>query len=91
MDTLLSLSLLIGLGLAILQATLQDGQYSIAYASSGSLLTIVILAGRYLETVLKRESYRNIAMLFELQSEKEMYQLVESEVRLFGDPFQTWR
>lgn len=80
MDTLLSLSLLLGLGLALLQALLQQERNSKVYASSGSFLIIVILAGRYLEAVLKRESYRNLATLYELQTEKKMYWLVKSEV-----------
>lgn len=87
MDTLLSLSLLLRLGLAMLQASLGQEQNSIEHASSGSFLVIIILAGRYLEAVLKRESHRNLATLYELLTEKEMYRLVDSEVCGSMSPF----
>lgn len=80
MDSLLSQSLLLGLGLSITRAIFDPGQSSVAYASSGSFTTVIILAGRYLEAVLKRESHRNLAMLYELQAERETYRLIESEV-----------
>lgn len=80
MDNLLSLSLALGLGLVILQGILGQERSSIAYASSGSFLTIVFLAGRYLEGVLKRESHRNLVALCELQVEKEKYQIIHSKV-----------
>lgn len=80
MDTLLSSSLLLGMGLGLLQLFLQRYKHTLAYASSGSFLTIVILAGKYLEAVLKKESNRNLAALYELQADREMYELAESEV-----------
>lgn len=80
MENLLSLSLALGLGLAILQGIFGQEQSSIAYASSGSFLTIVFLTGRYLEGVLKRESHRNLVALCELQAEKEEYEIVHSKV-----------
>lgn len=80
METLLSLSLLLGLGLALFKASAQETQKSIAYASSSSFLTIVVLSGRYLEAVLKRESHRNLVTLYELKAERELYRLVNSEV-----------
>lgn len=85
MDTLLSSSLLLGLGLGLLQTLFQQYQQSLAYASSGSFLTIVILAGKYLEAVLKKESNRNLAALYELQADKEMYELVISDVSSLFD------
>lgn len=80
METLLSSSLILGLGLGLLQATLGQYYQSIAYASSGSFLTIVILVGRYLEAVLKREGNSNLAALYELQAERETYELASSDV-----------
>ncbi|KAJ4989216.1 copper-translocating p-type atpase [Stagonosporopsis vannaccii] len=80
MDTLLSLSLLLGIGLALLRTFLQQYRQSVAYASSGSFLTIVILAGKYLETVLRRESNRNLAALYELQADRDMYELADSKI-----------
>lgn len=80
MDTLLSLSLLLGLGLATWKTLLGHSQDSIAYASSSSFLTVIIFGGRYLETVLKKESHRNLAALYELQSDKETYRLANSGV-----------
>ncbi|KAJ8114663.1 hypothetical protein OPT61_g3516 [Boeremia exigua] len=79
METLLSLSLLLGIGLALLLVFLRQHRKSLAYASSGSFMTIVILAGRYIEAVLKKESNRNIAALYELQTESEMYQLAHDD------------
>jgi Cu+-exporting ATPase len=80
MDTLLSLSLLLGLGLPFLQAMVGNSQDTYTYASSGSFLTIVILAGKYLEAVLKRESNSNLATLYELQTERDTYRLTGSTI-----------
>ncbi len=80
MDILLSSSLLLGIGLTLLQVSLRQHQNRLAYASSGSFLTIVILAGKYLEAVLKREGNRNLAALYELQNDVEMYQLANDDV-----------
>lgn len=82
MDTLLSLSLLLGLGLLFLQTVLGDSPTTYSYASSGSFLTIVILAGKYLEAVLMRESNSNLAALYELQTEKEVYRLTGSTITI---------
>ncbi|CAG5184570.1 uncharacterized protein ALTATR162_LOCUS10975 [Alternaria atra] len=76
MDTLLSLSLIVGLGLSILQVT--SGTLTISsqpYASSGSFLTVVILAGRYLEAVIRREGNAHLIALYEMKKEKETYQI----------------
>lgn len=80
MDTLLSLSLLLGLGLAVLQLVVGSSENMQSHASSGSFLTIVILAGKYLEAILKRESNSNLAALYELQTEKETYRLTGTNV-----------
>lgn len=80
METLLSLSLLLGMGLALLQSCVGRKRESLAYASSGSFLTIVILAGKYLEAVFRKESNRNLAALYELQAEREVYRLADTDV-----------
>ncbi|KAI8938066.1 hypothetical protein NX059_005737 [Plenodomus lindquistii] len=80
MDTLLSLSLLLGLSLSAFQILFGDIQEMYAHIASGSFLTIVILAGRYLEAVLKRESNSNLAALYELQTEAELYRLTGSDI-----------
>ena len=81
MDTLLSLSLILGLGLAILQTSFGSfGASAQSYASSGSFLTVVILGGKYLEAVLQRESNMHLIALYEIQTEKEKYQLLESTI-----------
>lgn len=80
METLLSLSLLLGMGLALLQSCFGQQRESLAYASSGSFLTIVILAGKYLEAVFRKDSNRNLAALYELQAEREVYRLADKDV-----------
>ncbi|KAH7359672.1 E1-E2 ATPase-domain-containing protein [Pyrenochaeta sp. MPI-SDFR-AT-0127] len=80
MDTLLSLSLLVGLCLSTLHVVFRNSPGTDHYASSGSFLTVVILAGKYLEAVLRRESNSNLAALYELQAEKEVYRFSQSKV-----------
>jgi Cu+-exporting ATPase len=81
MDTLLSLSLILGLGLSILQTFSGSSMISSQpYASSGSFLTVVILAGRYLEAVLRREGNAHLTALYEMQTEKENYQIFGTDV-----------
>ena len=83
MDTLLSLSLILGLGLSVLQ-TVSGGlaMSSQLYASSGSFLTVVILAGRYLEAVLRKESNAHLIALYEMKAEKELYQISGTDIVL---------
>ena len=81
METLISLSLLCGFLLSMLQILRPNSSRDIAYASSGSLLTVVVLAGRYLEAVLKREDNSKLAALYELQTAKETYQVTSNSVR----------
>lgn len=87
MDTLLSSSLVLGIVLALLQAALGQYYQTMSYASSGSFLSIVILAGQYLEAVLKRENNSNLAALYELQAERETYELASRDVsKPFSEP-----
>lgn len=67
MDTLISLSLLIGIALSFCQIWLRDMGSANGYSSSGSLLTAVILGGRYLESLLKKQSNKSLADLYRLQ------------------------
>ncbi|KAH7095472.1 E1-E2 ATPase-domain-containing protein [Paraphoma chrysanthemicola] len=79
MDTLLSLSLILGLGLSLVGVTSSFSRSSSQpYASSGSSLTVVLLAGRYLEAVLRREGNAHLSALYEIQMDKEKYQLLGS-------------
>lgn len=80
METLLSLSLLLSLCLSLLNSVLKVSSSAFRYASSGSFLTVVILAGKYLEAVLRRESNSNLAALYELQAEKELYTFAQKNV-----------
>lgn len=80
MDTLLSMSLLVNLCLSTLHAVVRTSLDTHHYASSGSFLTVVILAGKYLEAVLRRESNSNLAALYELHAEKETYRFSQSNV-----------
>lgn len=82
MDTLLSMSLLLGLFLTTLQSFVQVAPDARYYASSGSFLAVVILAGKYLEAVLRKEGNSNLAALYELQAEKETYRFSQSNVSI---------
>ncbi|KAH7085826.1 E1-E2 ATPase-domain-containing protein [Paraphoma chrysanthemicola] len=83
MDTLLSLSLILGLGLSLVGViSSNSGSSSQPYASSGSSLTVVLLAGRYLEAVLRREGNAHLSALYEIQMDKERYQLLGSPTAL---------
>lgn len=82
MDTLLSLSLLLGLFKVAIQVTFGNLQRAAASMSSGPFLTVTTLAGKYLQAVLKRESSANLAALYELQAEGQMYRLYGNGVRL---------
>ena len=69
MDTLVSLSLLLGLCLSMFNLTLRGLSSGQTYFASGSFLATVITAGRYLDTLLKRRSAANFTSLYRLQSE----------------------
>ncbi|KAF2034806.1 hypothetical protein EK21DRAFT_55193 [Setomelanomma holmii] len=69
---------MLGFGLIVLQTnTGSFGNYQ-SYALTCSLLAVVILAGRYMEIVLRRESNSHLSALYEIQTEKEKYQPYES-------------
>lgn len=78
MDTLLSLSLTLSLLLLMLHIAVHDT--GVDYASSGSFLTVVVLAGRYLEAVLRKEGNSSLATLYELQMENEIYRFSTRDV-----------
>ena len=80
MDSLLSMSLLLGLFLTTMHSFLQSSPDARYYASSGSFLTVVILTGKYLEAVLRKEGNSNLVALYELQAEKETYRFSQSKV-----------
>ncbi|KAF2711408.1 heavy metal translocatin [Pleomassaria siparia CBS 279.74] len=84
MDTLLSISLLLGICLTTIQSPLQTSSDARYYVSSGSFLTVIILAGKYLEAILRKESNSNLAALYELQTETEIYWFSQSKVAVPG-------
>ena len=69
MDTLISLSLLLGLCLSMFNVMLRGLRGGQTYFVSGSFLTTVITAGRLLDVLLKKRSAANFTSLFRLQSE----------------------
>lgn len=85
MNTLLSLSLMLGIALSALRYALDDPDRLRNDMSSGSLLTVVVLAGRYLEAALRRKSNSNLALLYEIQSGNAMYNLVHNDVSQIYD------
>ncbi|KAI1625599.1 HAD-like domain-containing protein [Exophiala viscosa] len=74
MDTLLSLSLLLSLGLSIFNIFLsaKSGSTPNTYSSSASFLSVVISAGRYLDVTLKKHGASGFAGLYGLQKEMEL-------------------
>ena len=69
MDTLISLSLLLGLALSFFNVSLFGLTSAQTYLSSGAFLTTVIIGGRYLDHLLRRRSASNLANLYRLQTE----------------------
>jgi cation transport ATPase len=69
MDTLISLSLLVGLSLSIFNLSLRGMEGGQTYFTSGSFLATVITAGRYLDTLLKQKSMANFTTLYKMQAE----------------------
>ncbi|KAK5063081.1 hypothetical protein LTR84_005157 [Exophiala bonariae] len=69
MDTLISLSLLLGMSLSVFNLMLRglnDGQ---THFTSGSFLATIITAGRYLDTLLKKKNVTNFTALYKMQAE----------------------
>ena len=77
MDGLISLSLMPGLALSILQTLLHGLDAEPTYWSSGSMLTAVIIGGRYIDTLLKRQAAQSIAQLYDLQCEAASVKLYQ--------------
>ncbi|KAJ9646694.1 hypothetical protein H2204_000386 [Knufia peltigerae] len=77
MDTLISLSLILGLLLSILQTFLYGLDADATYWSSGSMLTVVIIGGRYIDTLLRRHAKQSIAHLYDLQRQAASVQLYQ--------------
>ena len=69
MDTLISLSLLLGLALSFFNIALFGMAAAQTYFSSGAFLTVVIIGGRYLDHLLRRRSANSLAGLYRLQTE----------------------
>lgn len=74
MDTLLSLSLLLSIGLSFFNIGLHglSDPHTKTYFSSASFLTVVISGGRYLDVTLKKQGAAGFARLFGLQREMEL-------------------
>lgn len=75
MDTLISLSLLVGLALSIWRTSFLRVTGGTDYFSSGSFLAAVVLGGRYLDALLKRQGSASLARLYELQAETSLVRL----------------
>ena len=75
MNTLISLSLICGLALSFFNIMLHGMQASNQYFSSGSFLTLVVIGGRYLDTLFRRQTSASLAELYRLQSEMTLVQL----------------
>lgn len=75
MDTLISSSLLVGIVLSFMQLRLHGLGVQEVYWASGSVLAAVILGGRYVDILLKRQSSRNLTQLYKLQHEAAMVHL----------------
>lgn len=82
MDTLISLSLILGIVVSLFNISLEGWRYAQTYFSSGCFLVTVITAGRYLDLVLRRKSAANFTELYRLQSETELVQVRSNGVRL---------
>ena len=75
MDTLISLSLTCGLALSCFNVCLHGTATANQYFSSGSLLTLVVIGGRYLDTLFRRQTNTSLAGLHRLQSQMTMVQM----------------
>ena len=75
MDTLISLSLLLGLALSFFNIYLFALDKAQTYFSSSSFLTLVIIGGRYLDHLLRRRSAANLSNLYRLQIETTMVRI----------------
>jgi len=75
MNTLISLSLICGLVLSCFNIYLHGIEAANQYFSSGSFLTVVVIGGRYLETLFRRQTSASLAELYRLQSEMAMVSL----------------
>jgi Cu+-exporting ATPase len=80
MDTLISLSLILGIVVSMFNVSLQGWRHSQTYFAAGCFLTTVITAGRYLDLVLRRRSAANFTELYRLQSETALVQVRSNEV-----------
>lgn len=82
MDTLISLSLLVGMALSFLNISLQGWREAQTYFSSGCFLATVMTAGRYLDLILRRKSTSSFSSLYRLQSETAMVYSRKDEVSI---------
>lgn len=69
MDTLISLSLLLGMSLSLFNLKLRGLEQGQTYFTSGSFLATIITAGRYLDTLLKKKNVTNFTALYKMQAE----------------------
>lgn len=75
MDTLISLSLILGLILSTFNLLSSGIIAAEVYFSSGSFLVVIITGGRYLDTLLRRQTANSLAQLFSLQSDSATAQV----------------
>lgn len=69
MDTLISLSLLLGMCLSVMNLGLKGLDHGQTHFTSGSFLATIITAGRYLDTLLKKKNVTNFTALYKMQAE----------------------
>ena len=75
MDTLVSLSLALGIGLSLFNVALFGLGTSRVYWSSISFLTTVVVGGRLLDLILRKQSSATFARLYELQTKSTVVRL----------------
>jgi P-type Cu+ transporter len=75
MNTLISLSLIFGFSLSCLNVLLHGIEAAQQYFLSGSFLTVVVIGGRYLDTLFRRQTSASLAELYRLQSATGMVSL----------------
>lgn len=81
MDTLISLSLVCGLALSCFNIHLHGVVAANQYFSSGACLTLVVIGGRYLDTLFRRQINSSLANLHKLQSQMTMVNLRRSSAK----------
>lgn len=75
MDTLISLSIIVGLIVTVSNILELNLAAAENYLSSASFLVAIVLGGRYIQTLLERQTTTSLLELFSLQAKTTMVQL----------------